>query len=316
LNKFLYPDQELTLYNPLDNKNMKAIFSDFECATGSVMGTYHSRTNKNNQDSFFYIEHNEFIIGVICDGCGSGKYSEVGANMGGPALAWELGVSGIHKAGNDIEKINDVLERVRKLTVSRLATCAFHIGIPIIESVREYFLFTIIAFIISREYTYVISIGDGSYALNQKLITIGPFKNNAPPYIAYDLVSDHLQGITEEELSFVVNEVIPTPEVKNIVLATDGIDDLIKAEDKKIPGKEELVGPVSQFWNNDLFFKNHAALERRLCLINRTTNRINRRTNALQVERGCLTDDTTLVVIRRKKDDSIFEGEEVESESV
>jgi serine/threonine protein phosphatase PrpC len=295
---------------------MKALFNNFEFATGSVVGTYHTRTNKNNQDSFFYVEHQDHIIGVVCDGCGSGEYSEVGANIGGPALAWELSASGIHKAGNDPSKIDELLKRVRILVSSRLSKCASRVGLPYVESVSDYFLFTVVAFVIGREYTYIISIGDGFYALNQKQVTLGPFENNAPPYIAYNLVADRLQGITKEELCFVVHEVISTPEVKSIVLGTDGVDDLIEAESKKIPGKEELVGPMSQLWENDLFFNNHAALERRLCLINRTTSRINRKTKALQVERGHLKDDTTLVVIRRKQDDSLPEQEETEPESV
>jgi len=295
---------------------MKPLFSEFESASSSVAGTYHIKTNKNNHDSFFYIEHPDHIIAVVCDGCGSGQHSEVGSNMGVTSLAWELTRSGLHRAGDDIEKVNELLESVRHLMVERISSCAYRVGLPFVKVISEYFLFTIVAVVIGRKNTYVISLGDGSYNLNGITTTIGPFENNAPPYIAYGAVADKLSRITEDDLHFVVNEVIPTKDLQSIVLGTDGIDDFIGAENKKIPGKDELVGPLSQLWTNDLFFKNHAALERRLCLINRTFTRINRKTRAMQVERGHLSDDTTLIAIRRKQDDSISEQEEAESEPV
>ena len=287
---------------------------NFEFASGSVIGSYHTKTNKNNHDASFFIEQKDHIIGIVCDGCGSGEHSEVGAKIGAPALAWELSASGLHTIGNDKERAITLLERVRILTSNRIEQCAFRVGLPFVEVIRDFFLFTIVATVIGKDYTYIISFGDGIYSLNGNVVSLGPFPNNAPPYIAYSSVVEHLENITREDLHFTLNEIIPTSEVDNIILGTDGVEDLIAAENKKIPGKDEHVGPLSQFYTNDLFFNNIAAIERRLCLVNRTTNKVNRITKALQVERGHLPDDTTLVVIRRKHD-SISEGEQTNSES-
>lgn len=292
---------------------MRSISDEFEYAAGTVIGTYHTRTNRNNQDSFFYFEGDHVLVGVVCDGCGSGAHSEVGASIGAPAVAWELSVCGLDRAGNDPKKIKDTLEWAKHLIVKRVSKCAFRVGLPLVESISEYFLFTIIAVVVTKEYSYVISFGDGFYALNQKQVSIGPFENNAPPYVAYNVIAGRVD-IKREHLGFVVNEVIPTAELSSVTIATDGIDDFLESVEKKIPGKEELVGPVSQFWDRDLFFNNPAALERRLCLINRTMSRINRKTKALQIERGHLKDDTTILTIRRKQDDSLPEREETEPE--
>ncbi len=295
---------------------MKNLLDLFESTSGTVIGTYHIKTNKNNHDSLFYVENKDHIVAIVCDGCGSGSHSEVGSSIGVTSLAWELTRSGIHRAGNDAQKVAKLLESIRHLMINRISSCAYRVGLPFVKVISEYFLFTIVAVVIGKENTYVFSLGDGTYNLNGTTTVIGPFENNAPPYIAYGAIVDRLNGITENDLRFVVNEIIPTEELQSIVICTDGIDDFIAAENKKIPGKDELVGPLSQFWTNDLFFKNHTTLERRLCLINRTFTKINRKTKAIQVERGHLLDDTTLIAIRRRQDDSIFKQEETKSESV
>jgi len=294
---------------------MKSILDEFEYAAGTVIGTYHTRTNKNNQDSFFYFEGDHVLVGVVCDGCGSGAHSEVGASIGAPAIAWELSACGLDRVGNEPQKLKETLEWAKHLMVKRISKCAFRVGLPLVEAVSEYFLFTVVAVVVARDYTYVISFGDGFYAVNQKQVPIGPFENNAPPYIGYNIIAGKV-NIMREHLGFVVNEIIPTSELSSVMIATDGIDDFLESSEKKIPGKEELVGPVSQFWDKDLFFSNPAALERRLCLINRTTSRVNRTTRALQIERGYLKDDTTILVIRRKQDDSLPEREETKPEPV
>jgi hypothetical protein len=277
---------------------MIPISSEFELAAGSIIGQHHLRVNFNNQDNYIISEHADHIVAVVCDGCGSGETSEIGATLGSSMVSWELSASGLHRLGNDRKEIDLCLERVRRLIVDRIVSIVFKVGLPFINVISDSFLFTIVAVVIGKEYTYIISFGDGFYALNGDVKEIGPFENNAPPYIAYGTVEERIEK--RSDLRFVLNEVIPTSDLQSLLIATDGLGDLIKSEKMNLPGKTELVGSVSQFWTNDLFFSNQAAVGRRLSLINRSVTRIDRKHIRLIQEHGYLKDDTTLVSIRKK----------------
>ena len=288
---------------------MTPIFNEFETATGSIVGQYHLRIGLNNQDNYIVIEHPDHIMAVVCDGCGSGATSEVGATLGSSIVAWELSASGLHKLGDDMEKIELCLERVRRFIVDRITAIAFKAGLPFVNVIADCFLFTIVAAVIGKNHTYIISFGDGFYSLNEEVKEIGPFENNAPPYIAYGAVEEHVKGA--DSMKFVVNEVIPTADLQSLLIGTDGLGDLIEAEEKNLPGKKESVGPLGQFWTKDLYFSNPAAVCRRLSLINRAVTKIDRKNVRLIQEHGYLKDDTTLIAIRKVADDSLSQGEKV-----
>lgn len=291
---------------------MIPISKEFEIASGSIIGQYHLRIHMNNQDNYIVTEHPDHIVAVVCDGCGSGVTSEVGATLGSSIVAWELSASGLHRLGDNVDEIKLCLERVRRLVVDRITAIAFKSGLPFVATIADSFLFTIVAAVIGKDSTYIVSFGDGFYALNGDVREIGPFKNNAPPYIAYGAIEEHLKD--NADLEFVLNEYIDTSELKSLMIGTDGVAELIDAAEEKVPGKRELVGPISQFWDNDLFFSNQAAICRKLALVNRSVTKIDRRNVRLIQEHGYLKDDTTLVTIRRRaQDDSLSEGEEAQS---
>ena len=63
--------------------------------------------------------------------------------------------------------------------------------------------------------------------------------------------------------------------------------------------KDELVGPLSQFWSEDRYFKNRDMLRRRLTIANRDVTRADWDERALIIEHGLLPDDTTIITGRR-----------------
>jgi len=67
-----------------------------------------------------------------------------------------------------------------------------------------------------------------------------------------------------------------------------------------IPGRSEIVGPISQFWGEDRYFENPDGVRRRLALINNEHQTIDWRKQTIERTAGRLPDDTTLIVIRRK----------------
>ena len=94
---------------------------------------------------------------------------------------------------------------------------------------------------------------------------------------------------------------MPTKEISSLLIGSDGLENLILAAENNIPGKNEKVGPINQFWEDDRYFKNPDMIRRRLTLVNRTITKTDWDNRKILKEHGLLPDDTTLIVIRRKK---------------
>ncbi|MGK7872822.1 MAG: protein phosphatase 2C domain-containing protein [Xenococcaceae cyanobacterium] len=267
----------------------------FEMAAGSITGRNHWLVGKNNQDAYCSFSSESATIAVVCDGCGSGEHSEVGAKLGARLIVeaiaqilnqkielWDTNPTDFWK--QVMEDVLVQLEGVAKTIARR------H---PLSHIINDYFLFTVVGVLVTASETAVFSIGDGVIAVNGKVTQIGPFPNNAPPYLAYSLCGypewGHLQ----------VHHQLPTQEVESILIGTDGVNDLIEAEARQLPGKQEEVGAIAQFWQEDRYFKNPDMIRRRLSLINREVTKPDWQAQHLVKEVGLLPDDTTLVVIRR-----------------
>lgn len=61
--------------------------------------------------------------------------------------------------------------------------------------------------LITSQTSYLFSIGDGLIAVNGEIVRVGPFANNTPPYLAYELVSS---SIDRDLLKFHVHKNIET----------------------------------------------------------------------------------------------------------
>ncbi len=131
--------------------------------------------------------------------------------------------------------------------------------------------------------------------MNDEVIHLGPFPGNRPPYIAYGLLDG--QG----NLQFRLERVFFTENLDSILIGTDGVEDLLKVARRTIPGKAEAVGPISDLWKNDRYYRNPDMLRRRLALLGRDSIRQDRQTGRLEKQPSLLPDDTTVLVIRRKR---------------
>ena len=141
------------------------------------------------------------------------------------------------------------------------------------QTVADHFLFTVVGVVITAREATTFSLGDGLVVINGERSQLGPFPNNAPPYLGYALLPCAPARGMSEGLSFNVHRSMAASEVQSLVLATDGAVDL---------------GALSQFWSDDRVFKNADMVRRRLAVLNRGPRR------------RSLSDDTTLVVVRRK----------------
>ncbi len=274
---------------------------DWEIAAGTIVGRDHRRINKNNQDAHHVIALPHAIVATICDGCGSGPYSEVGAQIGARMLTAEI----IRELGNqpatpdtDGSRINRALSRAAQTLLAQICLLAKNMGGSFSQTINDYFLFTVIGTVITPEFTVLFSLGDGLIGINGEVAQLGPFPGNYPPYLAYELVRDESQP----HFSPLINRLLPTSQVQSLILGSDGTFEFSTNANRNLPGSNEILGPLDQFWYDDRYFANPDNLRRRLTLANREMKTANWHTQKLDIEHGLLSDDTTIVVIRRTKE--------------
>lgn len=278
----------------------------FEIVAGSVAGRDHVIAGRNNQDAYCWSNNieDDFIVAVVCDGCSDGEHHEVGAKIGARLLNEIISrnICELYDTNYSLGKDTVYLfwDNVRADMLAELRILADKMSRDIYLVVKNYLLFTAVGAIITPWGSCIFSLGDGLYALNGKVTNLGPFAGNAPPYLAYGLIHTSLSETNPELLKFQIHEIIPTQEVKSVLIGTDGVADFIGAEQKKMPGKNQLVGPISQFWTEDKYFKNTDMIRRKLFLVNREIVKPDWGNKIMLREEGLLPDDTTLVCIRRK----------------
>jgi len=253
----------------MDKENEEIKMPPFQIAGGSVVGRRHlGRKNllvgKNNQDSLSCVKSSDCIIAVVADGCGSSSQSEIGSVM---ACEWICKL--IPEYLNMGYDIDEMWQDLKNDIVANIKSTAQNMSGNFVDNIMEKFLFTILGCVVTPENVYIFSIGDGVYFVNDTMHNLGPFPNNAPPFIAYECIPSSLfMKPPTDSFDFDVR-IYDTDIVENILIGTDGVIDLVEAANDKIPGKDEEIGGISQFWTSDIYFKNSDAIRRRLAVINR-----------------------------------------------
>jgi len=263
----------------------------FEVAAGSVAGRSHVLAGKPNQDAFAFRKEKDGLACVVCDGCGSGAHNEVGASIGARVVVEQV-LSEI-EGGANLDSAA-TWERLRERVLFVLSGLARAMGVTTSKEAAEFFLFTVVGLAVSRERAYVFGIGDGLFAFGREIVKLGPFPGNAPPYLGY--------GLFGEGPRFSVFRALDVSALDSALIGTDGAADYVDLEGAPRPGgRGQLVPPIASFWAEDRYFQNEDALRRTLSLINREVTRPLWAERRLEKEAGLLEDDTTILVLRRRK---------------
>jgi len=273
--------------------------NQFELAGGSVVGREHLRVGKNNQDAYCWSVTEAIAVAVVCDGCGSGVHSEVGAKLGA-----RMTVEAIQNVlSNDLDLDKETTwQIIQQALLTQLQQVVEQLGGDRAQAVQDYLLFTIVGAVMTSTLTTVFALGDGVIVINDQVIALGPFANNAPPYLAYRLLTEEIAAPLQlAPLQLKVLQVLPTEHLQSLCLGSDGVSDLIQVAKQPLPGRSEVVGDIAQFWQDDRYFRNPDQVRRRLSLINREVTRVDNRSQACLRQSGLLPDDTTLIVIRKKE---------------
>lgn len=269
----------------------------FEIAGGSVSGRSHLLAGKGNQDAYHWSIEERSLVAVVCDGCGSGAQSEVGAAIGARLVV--AGVSRAIALGGAVDSAA-LWEEVRANVLARLSDLVSAMGGKRSRLVSEMFLFTVVGLAAAADRAVIFAAGDGLFAVGDDVERLGPFARNEPPYLGYGLLEEDPLGPSSPRL--LVHRAFSTSELDTVLLGTDGAADLPDLAARPMPGGEgEQVGPLRRFWEEDTHFTNRDAVRRRLARINREITRPVWSEKRLAKEPGLLEDDTTVVVIRRRR---------------
>jgi hypothetical protein len=236
----------------------------FDIAGGSVAGRAHMAAGRNNQDAFFWTSTEEGLVAVVCDGCSSGLHSEVGAKVGARFVAQATArLCGANLSTQDLLECvkADVLARLR-LLATEMGSDTFH------RTVAEYFLFTVVGVVLTSRMATTFSMGDGLVCVNGARRILGPYPNNEPPYLGYGLLS--------RGSPFEIHGSVPTDELQTLLVGTDGASDIDVDQEQ-----------LETMCADDRIFRNPDMVRRRLTVMR-------------QRQRG-ITDDTTLLIVRRRR---------------
>ncbi len=246
--------------------------ANLRTAAGSLTGREHLRAGKNNHDAFALRSEDEALAAVVTDGCGSGSHSELGARWGAECLVGSLLKH--QKSGAALEEVaekarQELLQEMRRLGVMLGVTRNDLSGSSKAKIVTNHLLFTVVGTLIRGDEVLLFSLGDGVIVRNDEVLVLGPFPQNRPPYLAYELLG--LEG----DYHFQTLPIFPRDHLDTLILGTDGVEDLLHLD----PALATLAQDEKIFQNPDL-------VRRRLFQANRRAPQVG------------LPDDTTLIVIR------------------
>jgi|GEM_PF-3773072 len=137
--------------------------AEFELAAGTIPGREHIRLKRGSQDALAWHHQDDCLIAVVCDGCGSGAHTEVGAKLGARLLVNGLRARLADGAVADRELL---LTALRCDVLAHLEFLLPAMGGDHRDVVADYFLFTIVGAVITPRRALVFSIGDGVVAIN------------------------------------------------------------------------------------------------------------------------------------------------------
>jgi hypothetical protein len=187
-----------------------------EVAAAAVTGARHLRVARNGQDAALAWTDGALAALVVCDGCSGGASSEVGARLGGGLVLGAL-IARLTRGEAPLDGV--AWADVRAEVAARLAALVVHLPGAREDAIRAHFLFTVVAAVVTPRQTAVWALGDGAYRLDDRVVALGPFADNAPPYLGYDLLDRAAPAHLEL-----------APAAAVVMVATDGVLDLGAAD--------------------------------------------------------------------------------------
>ncbi|HZJ63240.1 MAG TPA: protein phosphatase 2C domain-containing protein [Kofleriaceae bacterium] len=235
----------------------------------AVSGARHLRMARNGQDAVATWTGDGAGAIVVCDGCSAGHSSEVGARLGA-----QLVIAAVTARLRGGESPGALWAGVRAQVAAVLGQLAEAMPGDRAAAIREHFLFTIVAAVAAGGEASVWAIGDGAYAFGDRMRELGPFTDNQPPYLAYDLLGMPQPARLETIAA----------RAGSVMVATDGAAEL---------GLAELAGLV-----DEAMLAHADGLRRRLTVLARGGERVDWEARRVVRTPAALQDDGAIAVLR------------------
>jgi hypothetical protein len=234
-------------------------------AAAAVTGARHLRTGRNGQDAAAAWSRDDAGAIVVCDGCSAGAASEVGAR-----IASQVAIATIVQAlvvGVPPDELWSLVRARVIVTLERVLA-----ELPDRErAVHDHFLFTIVAAARRGDSVSVWAVGDGGYAVGDRERVLGPFPDNQPPYLGYELLGTSVAEHRELADAY----------AGALVVGSDGACEL---------GLAQFAAPR--------FVEHPDALRRELARQARTPERIDWEARRIDRRPAALQDDGAVAVLR------------------
>ena len=266
---------------------------DWECAHGTVQGRDHALARRNSQDAIDVHVSEHALVAVLSDGCGAARYSETGARLVATLLARALARALARRAAAQCPwqptcDVDGAIDEVLDV----LARAAFMGEEPSAPWLVEHLLATLLAVVVTPTRAIVFRIGDGVVGVNGGIAAVEA-PGNAPPYLAYRLVTPRALLPSVGGLVPVVEWEGASDALESVVLATDGASALPATTD-------DPHGTLRDWLADDALFARPHALGRRLALLARDEQVIDWDARVVHRKAGVLRDDTTVLLLRRR----------------
>ena len=237
----------------------------FGVASAAVTGARHLRVARNGQDAAAAWWGGDCGAIVVCDGCSAGTHSEVGAR-----LASQLVIARLAKK----QRVGDpeLWTDLRGELAAEIGRIVERMPGDRVAALHDHFLFTIVAAAWSGDEVAVWALGDGAYALGDRVHALGPFEDNQPPYVAYDLLG------MQQTPHFVVADAA----CRSVLVATDGIAEI----------------GFEPFFDTARFLSHPDALRRQLATRARVNERVDWDARRIERQPATLQDDGAIALMR------------------
>jgi hypothetical protein len=263
-------------------------------AAASVIGARHTRAARNGQDAVatwsagaVVRRETGFVVPaavvVVCDGCSSGARSEVGAQLGANLFTRALAAK-LESGASPCDPA--MWADARAEVVAQLGALGDELAgsdDDFVDVVRDQFLFTVVAAAVRGDEAAVWAVGDGVYSFGDYTRELGPFADNAPPYLGYDLLGDarpaHFEVLCTRGDRGAMS--------RTIVIGTDGAG--------------EIVGGIERFAGRR-YVEHPDVLRRELSVLAKTQERIDWDERRVIRTPAMVQDDCAIAVLRWEPD--------------
>lgn len=215
-----------------------------------IIGWDHTARQTNSQDSYAVVELDEYVVGVVCDGCGSGDHSEVGAKLASQYVATQAA-----QMLDSGATLDDIPHELYYRTLSFLDYLIASMQ-PANRAafVQHHLLFTVLGVIASEKEAIMFSAGDGTIAVDDTIMEID--QHNTPAYIAYHLLDKALLGGFQMPDTF---ETYELAEWSRLAIASDGFKVSLVPQIWALPTSRRLQRQLN-VWSMERHFKDDATI--------------------------------------------------------